>query len=72
MRFRPFWVEAGNHEETDEHEAVINVVWDSGLKPLLLEKFPNAAPDELRGAHAYAPGGSIIQDMGYYPIGAQP
>lgn len=53
------------------HEAVIDVVWDSDLKPVLLEKFPNATPDELREAHAYAYGGSIIQDMGYYPHGSK-
>jgi len=36
---------------------------------MLLARFPNATPDDLRTAHAYAYGGSIIQDMGYYPHG---
>jgi Zinc dependent phospholipase C len=53
------------------HEAIIDVVWDSDLRPLLRQKFPNATPDELREAHAYAYGGSIIQDMGYYPHGSK-
>jgi hypothetical protein len=53
------------------HEAVIDVVWESDVRPLLLEKFPNATPAELREAHAYAYGGSIIQDMGYYPHGSK-
>jgi Zinc dependent phospholipase C len=53
------------------HEAIIDVVWVSELRPLLLERFPNATHDELREAHAYAYGGSIVQDMGYYPHGSK-
>jgi hypothetical protein len=52
------------------HEAIIDTVWDTNLKPLLLQRFPHATPDELRKAHGYAYGGAIIQDMGYYPHGA--
>lgn len=51
------------------HEAVIDSTWDTGIKPLLLKRFPAATPDELRQAHAYAYGGCIIQDLGYYPFG---
>ncbi len=51
------------------HEAIIDVVWDANLRPLLLKRFPNSSPDELLKAHAYAYGGAIIQDMGYYPHG---
>jgi Zinc dependent phospholipase C len=51
------------------HEAIIDTVWDTNLKPLLLKRFPNAAPEDLRKAHGYAYGGAIIQDMGYYPHG---
>jgi Zinc dependent phospholipase C len=51
------------------HEAIIDVVWDSNLRPLLLKRFPTASPDELVKAHAYAYGGAIVQDMGYYPSG---
>jgi hypothetical protein len=53
------------------HEAIIDSAWDANIKPLLLARFPNAAPDELRRAHAYAYGGCIIQDMGYYPFGSK-
>jgi Zinc dependent phospholipase C len=53
------------------HEAIIDTVWDQKLKPLLLARFPNASADELHQAHAYAYGGCIIQDMGYYPFGSQ-
>lgn len=51
------------------HEAVIDTLWDSAIKPALLARFPQATPDQLREAHAYAYGGCIIQDLGYYPLG---
>ena len=51
------------------HEAIIDAAWKNGIKPLLLSRFPNATPDELLQAHAYAYGGAIIQDLGYYPFG---
>jgi len=53
------------------HEAIIDSAWDTAIKPLLLQRFPNATHDELRAAHAYAYGGSVIQDMGYYPFGSK-
>lgn len=53
------------------HEAIIDSTWDSAIKPLLLQRFPDSAPEELRQAHAYAYGGCIIQDLGYYPFGSK-
>jgi hypothetical protein len=53
------------------HEAIIDSTWDSGIKPLLLKRFPAATADELTAAHAYAYGGCIIQDLGYYPFGSK-
>ena len=53
------------------HEALIDRDWDRSLKPILLQRFPAATPDELKEAHAYAYGGAIIQDMGYYPFGSK-
>ncbi len=53
------------------HEAIIDSVWDSSIKGLLLERFPDATVEELTKAHAYAYGGSIIQDMGYCPFGSR-
>jgi len=50
------------------HEAIIDSVWKSHIVPLLLQRFPSATPDELKEAHAYAYGGSQIQDMGYFPF----
>jgi hypothetical protein len=51
------------------HEAIIDVVWDTNIRPLLLKRFPDSTHEELLEAHAYAYGGAIIQDMGYYPSG---
>lgn len=53
------------------HEAIIDAAWVTHIQPLLQKRFPNATPDELRKAHAYAYGGAIIQDMGYYPYGSK-
>ena len=52
------------------HEAIIDSAWKDSIRPLLLQRFPNATKEELKDAHAYAYGGSIIQDMGYYPFGS--
>ena len=52
------------------HEAIVDSTWDSAIKPLLLKRFPSATADELMVAHAYAYGGCIIQDLGYYPFGS--
>ncbi|WP_162053570.1 zinc dependent phospholipase C family protein [Pontibacter pamirensis] len=52
------------------HQAVIDAAWEKSLKPLLLRRFPDATEEELQKAHAFAYGGSIVQDMGYYPFGS--
>ena len=52
------------------HEAIIDSVWNTDLRPLLLKRFPDATPEEIKQAHGYAYGGAIIQDMGYYPHGS--
>jgi len=53
------------------HEAIVDSTWDSAIKPLLLKRFPLATADDLVEAHAYAYGGCIIQDLGYYPFGSK-
>jgi hypothetical protein len=52
------------------HEAIIDIVWDTNIRPLLSKRFPDATGEEMKEAHAYAYGGAIIQDMGYYPHGS--
>jgi len=53
------------------HEAVIDTVWLGNIKPVLLKRYPQATPADVIKAHAYAYGGAIIQDIGYYPFGAK-
>lgn len=52
------------------HEAVVDASWDGAIKPLLLARYPNSTPEQLAEARSYAYGGSIIQDLGYYPFGS--
>jgi hypothetical protein len=52
------------------HEALVDAAWDVALKPILLKRFPSATPEELKEAHAYAYGGAVIQDSGFYPNGS--
>jgi hypothetical protein len=53
------------------HEAVIDAAWDIAIRPLLLRRFPDSTPDQLKEAHSYAYGGAIIADAGYYPFGSK-
>jgi hypothetical protein len=52
------------------HEAIIDSVWDTNIRPLLMKRFPDVTAAEIKEAHGYAYGGAIIQDMGYYPHGS--
>lgn len=53
------------------HEELIDLAWSSSIRPLLLARFPGATEPQLQEAHAYAYGGCLIQDMGYYPFAKQ-
>jgi hypothetical protein len=53
------------------HEQIVDLSWTSQIEPLLLHRFPDATPDDLLKAHAYAYGGCVIQDLGYYPFGSK-
>jgi hypothetical protein len=50
------------------HEAIVDSLWNDPIKKILVERFPDATADQLEDAHAYAYGGCIIQDLGYYPF----
>jgi len=52
------------------HEAIIDSAWEK-IRTLLLRRFPNATPEELRTAHGYTYGGSLVQDLGCYPHGSR-
>lgn len=51
------------------HEQIVDLLWNNQIVPLLKKRFPQATDKDLHEAHAYAYGGSMIQDMGYYPFG---
>ncbi len=51
------------------HEQVVDLLWKAQIRPMLVAKFPNATDDQIHEAHAYAYGGALIQDIGYYPFG---
>ena len=51
------------------HEQLIDLTWQDSIVPLLLSRYPNLTPADLESARAYAYGGCIIQDIGYYPFG---
>ncbi len=51
------------------HEQVVDLLWKDDIQPLLAKRFPTASAEDFRKAHAFAYGGSLVQDMGYYPFG---
>src|ERR1700751_3641480 len=51
------------------HEEIVDLLWQDQIQPMLKKRFPSATQEDLLKAHAYAYGGSVIQDMGYYPFG---
>jgi hypothetical protein len=53
------------------HEEIVDLLWTSEIRPLLLQRYPGLTPDQVKQAHAYAYGGSVIQDLGYYPFGSR-
>ena len=52
------------------HEEIVDLVWTDHIQPLLLKRYPGLSEDQIREAHAYAYGGAVIQDLGYYPFGS--
>jgi len=53
------------------HEEIVDLLWLTEIRPLLLQRFPGLTEDQIKEAHAYAYGGSVIQDLGYYPFGSK-
>jgi len=53
------------------HEEIVDLVWTDEIRPLLLKRYPGLSEDQIKEAHAYAYGGAVIQDMGYYPFGSK-
>src|SRR5579872_2425263 len=53
------------------HEEIVDLLWTDEIRPLLLMRFPELTQDQITEAHAYAYGGAVIQDLGYYPFGSR-
>jgi len=51
------------------HEQLIDLTWKDSIVPLLLSRYPTLTAEQLEHARAYAYGGCVIQDIGYYPFG---
>jgi hypothetical protein len=53
------------------HEEIVDLLWPDEIRPLLLKRYPGLSEDQIKQAHAYAYGGAVIQDLGYYPFGSK-
>jgi len=53
------------------HEEIVDLLWPTEIRSLVLHRFPGLTPEQIKDAHAYAYGGSVIQDLGYYPFGSK-
>jgi hypothetical protein len=53
------------------HEEIVDLLWTNEIRPLLGKRYPGLSEDQLKQAHAYAYGGAVIQDLGYYPFGSK-
>jgi len=69
LTFLLFCSPLGNSYSVLTHEEIVDLLWKQKIQPLLLKRFPDATEEDLRKAHAYAYGGCVLQDMGYYPFG---
>jgi hypothetical protein len=65
-----FFLPGANAYSVLSHEEVVDMAWLPQIVPLLKARYPNLTDDDIRKAHAYAYGGSVIQDIGYYPFGS--
>ena len=52
------------------HEEIVDLLWSDQIRPLLLQRYPGLTEEQITEAHAYAYGGAVIQDLGYYPFGS--
>ncbi len=77
--FRRFWVllafwlaETGSASAYGllTHEALIDANWETTLAPAIRKRFPAVTDSSLQACHAFAYGGAIIPDMGYFPMGS--
>lgn len=53
------------------HEEIVDLLWTDQIRSLLLTRYPGLSEEQIKEAHAYAYGGAVIQDLGYYPFGSK-
>jgi len=63
------WPPSGEAYGVLTHHQLIDQAWNTVIVPILLNRFPLLTTDQMREAHAYAYGGCVVQDFGYYPFG---
>jgi hypothetical protein len=52
------------------HESLVDSAWDAVIVPMLKARFGSVDAEAINEARAYAYGGSVMPDMGYYPFGS--
>jgi hypothetical protein len=52
------------------HQDLVDALWDTDIVPLLRSRFAGSTKEQITTARAYAYGGALIQDLGYYPFGS--
>ena len=62
------WPPSGKAYGVLTHHQLIDQAWNTVIVPILLNRFPSLTTEQLREAHAYAYGGCVVQDFGYYPF----
>jgi hypothetical protein len=69
LLFITLWPRPASSYSLLTHQQLIDLTWKDSIVPLLLSRYPNLTPAQLDQARAYAYGGCVIQDIGYYPFG---
>ena len=62
------WPPSGKAYGVLTHQQLIDQAWSTVIVPILLNRFSPLTTEQLREAHAYAYGGCVVQDFGYYPF----
>src|ERR1035438_7084949 len=52
------------------HEEIVDLLWADQIRPLILKRYPGLSEEQIKQAHAYAYGGGVMQELGYYPFGS--
>jgi len=52
------------------HETLVDSAWDTVIVPMLKARFGDVDVKAIDEAHAFAYGGAVMPDMGYYPFGS--